>query len=184
MQNNVQSERILIRKHLYLAVLNYQDGFFMRVFVLFIVFSFAFAFPQKESKEIALNKLIDNWHLAATNADFKAYFGAVNEDFVFLGTAPGERWTKKEFETFCKPYFDEGKAWDFKSINREWVFSKNKNIAWFDENLTTWMEGCRGSGIAVKEKGEWKITYYNLTVLIENEKIEEFIDLRRAPIRE
>jgi hypothetical protein len=26
--------------------------------------------------------------------------------------------------------------------------------------------------------GDWKISYYNLTVLIENEKIEQFIKLR------
>jgi hypothetical protein len=28
------------------------------------------------------------------------------------------------------------------------------------------------------EKGNWKIAYYNLTVLIENEKIKGFIELR------
>ena len=59
------------------------------------------------------------------------------------------------------------------------MFSKNKKIAWFDEDLETWMEGCRGSGIVIKKKGEWKIVYYNLTVLIENEKIKEFIELRQ-----
>ncbi len=53
-----------------------------------------------------------------------------------------------------------------------------KNIAWFDEDLDTWMKGCRGSGILEKQKGEWKLVYYNLTVLIENEKIKEFIKLR------
>lgn len=156
----------------------------MRYIFLFVFFSWAFALPSATDKQTDLNTRIDNWHLAAAKADFNAYFGAVNNDFVFLGTAPGERWTKKEFEAFCKPYFDEGKAWDFKATDRAWVFSKNKKIAWFDENLDTWMEGCRGSGIVVKEKGEWKIAYYNLTVLIENEKIEEFIDLRNAPITE
>jgi len=30
----------------------------------------------------------------------------------------------------------------------------------------------------VKEKGEWKLVYYNLTVLVENEKMKEFIQLR------
>ena len=39
--------------------------------------------------------------------------------------------------------------------------------------------GCRGSGIMIKKKGEWRIEYYNLTVLIENEKIKEFIKLRK-----
>lgn len=125
-----------------------------------------------------LNKIVDNWHLSASNANYEEYFGAVTEEFVFLGTAPGERWTKTEFEAFCKPYFEAGKAWDFKASNRTWMFSKDKKTAWFDEDLDTWMRGCRGSGVLVKTKGEWKIAYYNLTVLIENEKIQEFIQLR------
>jgi hypothetical protein len=41
------------------------------------------------------------------------------------------------------------------------------------------MQGCRGSGIFVLEKGEWRLAYYNLTVLIENEKIKPFIELRK-----
>jgi hypothetical protein len=45
------------------------------------------------------------------------------------------------------------------------------------------MRGCRGSGILVKKKGEWKLVYYNLTVLIENEKIEEFIELKDAEVK-
>jgi len=126
-----------------------------------------------------LDKLIDDWHLAATNADFNGYFDVMDETFVFLGTAPNERWEKEEFSTFSKPYFDKGQAWDFKASNRVWMFSKNKKTAWFDEDLDTWMEGCRGSGIVVKNNGEWKIIYYNLTVLIENEKIKEFIELRQ-----
>ena len=40
------------------------------------------------------------------------------------------------------------------------------------------MKGCRGSGILIKKNNEWKIAYYNLTVLIENEKIKAFIELR------
>ncbi len=125
-----------------------------------------------------LDKLVDQWHLSATNAKFKAYFDVLDTSFVFLGTAPGERWTKSEFAEFSKPYFDAGKAWDFKAKNRNWMYSKNKKTAWFDEDLDTWMRGCRGSGILVKEKGEWKLVYYNLTVLVENEKMKEFIQLR------
>jgi hypothetical protein len=64
------------------------------------------------------------------------------------------------------------------------MFSKNKKIAWFDEDLETWMEGCRGSGIMQKKKGKWVIVYYNLTVLIENEKMNEFIELRKEGIPE
>ena len=98
---------------------------------------------------------------------------------VFLGTAPGERWTKAEFMAFCKPYFDKGKAWDFKPSNRHWHFAADGKVAYFDEDLDTWMQGCRGSGVFVLEAGEWRLAYYNLTVLIENEKIKPFIELRK-----
>lgn len=131
-----------------------------------------------------LNTVVDDWHKAAADANYESYFGLMTDDFVFLGTAPGERWDKVEFSAFSKPYFDKGKAWSFTASNRNWVFSKNKKIAWFDEDLDTWMRGCRGSGIMVRSKGEWKIAYYNLTVLIENEKMDKFIELRDAPIEE
>lgn len=127
---------------------------------------------------------MDQWHKAASEANFEGYFGVMDESFVFLGTAPGERWTKGEFASFSKPYFDQGEAWDFKASNRNWNFSKNRKIAWFDEELVTWMRGCRGTGILVKQRGKWKLVNYNLTVLIENEKIQEFIDLRDQPIEE
>lgn len=147
--------------------------------LLFIViFSFSV------EAQIAPDSLVNNWHKAASKADFSGYFDAVTEDFVFLGTAPGERWEKEEFAAFSKPYFDKGKAWDFKPSNRKWVFASNGKTAWFDEDLDTWMRGCRGSGILVKKHGKWKLAYYNLTVLIENEKMKSFIELRDAPIPE
>jgi hypothetical protein len=125
-----------------------------------------------------LNILIDYWHLAATTADLQKYSQVMSDKFVFLGTAPGERWNKNTFLDFSKPYFDKGKAWDFKPSNRIWEFNIDSSVAWFDEDLDTWMRGCRGSGILQKENNAWKISYYNLTVLIENEKIGPFIKLR------
>ena len=47
-----------------------------------------------------LNEIVDDWHKAAAEANFEDYFGAVTDGFVFLGTAPGERWKKSEFEAF------------------------------------------------------------------------------------
>ena len=136
----------------------------MRVFLL-IVLSFSLISFIKPKENISeLNKIIDNWHLAASKADFDGYFHPMTESFIFLGTAPNERWGKEQFASFSKPYFDKGTAWDFNASNRNWQFSKNKKIVWFDEDLDTWMGGCRGSGVMVKVKGKWKIEYYNLTV--------------------
>lgn len=145
-------------------------------FIIFLFFSIQFLYSQNNLTE--LDKFMDNWHLQATKANFDEYFNVTSENFIFLGTAPGERWTKKEFMEFSKPYFDKGKAWDFKAKNRLWNFSTDRKIAWFDEDLDTWMNSCRGSGILIKKNGKWKLVYYNLTVLIENEKIKEFIKLR------
>ncbi len=134
--------------------------------------------PKEEVQLMSLNAIINQWHIDAAKANFDNYFSITTENFIFLGTAPGERWNKNQFKEFSKPYFDKGKAWDFKPIHRSWVFSKDKKTAWFDEDLNTWMNTCRGSGIMIKSKGKWQLAYYNLTVLIENEKIQEFIKLR------
>ena len=151
----------------------------MRYILVLIIALVSLAFHNSDSKFTEQSNLINLWHNAAASANFDAYFNAVTDDFVFLGTAPGERWNKKEFMAFSKPYFDKGKAWNFTSRNKRFkVLKKNKIVA-FDEDLDTWMEGCRGSGVLVKEKGKWKISYYNLTVLIENEKIDDFIQLRK-----
>lgn len=144
-----------------------------KLFVLSTLICLSFTSTNVEEK---LNTLVNNWHKSASNANFSEYFNSMSDDFIFLGTAPNERWNKSEFANFSKPYFDKGKAWDFKPSNRKWIIKKN--IAWFDEDLDRWMKGCRGSGILEKQKGEWKLVYYNLTVLIENEKIKEFIKLR------
>jgi hypothetical protein len=130
-------------------------------------------------QEASLDRLIDDWHKDAAIASFDSYFSVTTADFIFLGTAPGERWVKEDFKKFCKPYFDKGKAWDFKPLNRKWSFSEDHKTAWFDEDLKTWMEDCRATGICVFKEGKWNIAYYNLHVLIENEKIQEFISLRK-----
>jgi ketosteroid isomerase-like protein len=152
----------------------------MRKTVLFILFLGSMLCKAQDQE--ALNRYMDNWHMAASKANFEEYFGFMTDSFIFLGTAPGERWNKKQFADFSKPYFDKGKAWDFKASNRQWEFSANGKVAWFDEDLDTWMRGCRGTGVLIKKKGEWKIVQYNLTVLIENEKIKEFIELRDQTI--
>lgn len=160
-----------LSKWVALLILKYMKK--ISLIIAFSISSFVLLIAQSE-----LDQFVNDWHLAATKANFDAYFDATDDSFIFLGTAPGERWSKEQFMAFSKPYFDKGKAWDFKASNRQWNFSKNGKIAWFDEDLDTWMKGCRGSGIMIKKKGEWTLVYYNLTVLIENEKIKEFIELR------
>lgn len=123
---------------------------------------------------------LDEWHSDVATFKMDNYFNFMHESFIFLGTAPGERWSKKEFLMFSKPYFEKKSTWDFEPVDRNWYFSNDGKTAWFEENLNTWMEDCRGSGVLIYENNEWKIIHYNLTVLIENEKIQEFISLRKS----
>ena len=60
-----------------------------------------------------IDKVMNNWHLAATEANYNNYFSKMDSLSIFIGTDATENWTKVEFEAFCKPYFDKGKAWDF-----------------------------------------------------------------------
>jgi hypothetical protein len=143
------------------------------VFLTLLLFS-KLSYGQEKN----LDSLVTQWHKAAASANYDAYFGFMGANFVFLGTAPGERWNKSSFSAFSKPYFDRGKVWNFIPHNRSWMYSKDSTVAWFDEDLDTWMRGCRGSGVLQKSNGIWEIVYYNLTVLIENEKINSFIELR------
>ncbi len=145
--------------------------------LFFLPFLFSTASSNDKAK-VQLDQLIDTWHSDAATGNFDRYFSVTAEDFVFLGTDPTERWTKQQFMDFCKPHFADGSGWDFKKLERNWMFSSDGKTAWFDERLDTWMKDCRGSGICIKKGKTWKLAYYNLTVLIENEKVKEFILLR------
>lgn len=147
----------------------------MRLTIAFAIW--VLSFSSMAQNEV-LDTLINQWHKDAASAAFDAYFTFTSEDFIFLGTAPEERWSKSEFQFFCKPYFDKKSTWDFKPSMRSWNFSADGKTAWFDEKLETWMQECRGTGICSMVDGQWKLAYYNLHVLIENEKIQEFINLR------
>ncbi len=129
---------------------------------------------QNESK---IHQFIDNWHLAAGKADAGSFFGSISEDGVYIGTADSERWSKKEFAAFAKPYFDKGTAWDFKPYDRDLRLSPDGQYAWFSELLKTWMGVCRGSGILVRTPSGWKISQYHLSVTVPNGIIGDFIKL-------
>ena len=136
------------------------------------------SFPNQESDEKEqVNRTLDAWHKAAAEANAKAYFGMMAEDAVFIGTDPTENWDLKAFKEFAKPYFDRGKAWDFKAIERHVYIDKSGKLAWFDELLNTEMKICRGSGVLVKTGNEWKIKHYVLSITIPNANIKEVVKI-------
>lgn len=137
--------------------------------------------PILKTKLIKENvtEVLDNWHKAATEANYRDYFGKMDSISVFIGTDASENWTKKKFAAFCKPYFDKGKAWDFKTLERNIYTNKTGDFVWFDELLDTWMGTCRGSGVLEKVHNNWKIKHYVLSVTIPNDDIKPVINVKK-----
>jgi len=121
------------------------------------------------------NLVLNNWHLAAAEANFDAYFDKMDTISVFIGTDASENWTKKEFSDFSRPYFDKGKAWNFKTLERNIYVNTSGDFVWFDELLNTWMGTCRGSGVLEKKGKIWKIKHYVLSVSIPNDDVQKVI---------
>ncbi len=124
-----------------------------------------------------IDQSLDRWHKAAAEADFITYFDLLSDDAVFVGTDASEVWDKKSFMAFSKPYFDKGKAWDFKKIKRNIYLSTNMKTAWFDETLNTWMGVCRGSGVLQKTDSIWRLKHYVLSLTVPNDKIKKVMSV-------
>ena len=145
-------------------------------FVLFLGISLAFA--QNQSSKTAINQVMDAWHLAASKADFKAYFDLMDKESIFIGTDATERWNKQDFMVWAKPYFDKGKAWSFTSLERHITFSADGKTAWLDELLNTQMKICRGSGVLEKKNGKWLIKHYVLSMTVPNDLVDTLVPLK------
>jgi len=131
------------------------------------------------SEKATIDSVLINWHKAASNANYTNYFGALDSSAVYIGTAAEEIWSKKQFSNFSKPYFDRGKAWDFKTLERNVYLNEIGDFAWFDELLNTWMGTCRGSGVLEKKNNTWKIKHYVLSVAIPNDDIQAVITAKK-----
>jgi|SRR5690606_7905463 len=133
--------------------------------------------PQEAKKEV--EDLLDQWHLAAAEADFEGYFGSMAENSIYIGTDATENWNREEFKAFSKPYFDRGNAWDFTVLERNTYISESGSLAWFDELLDTHMGLTRGSGVVALEDDTWKIKHYVLSLAIPNDNLEQIKAVNR-----
>lgn len=127
-----------------------------------------------------INAALNDWHKAAAEANFDNYFNLMTNDGVFIGTDATENWQNQAFRTFSKPYFDNGKAWNFKALNRNIYVYEDQKLAWFDELLDTQMKICRGSGVVKFKDNQWKVAHYVLSITIPNENTSEVIELKSA----
>ncbi|HET8884720.1 MAG TPA: nuclear transport factor 2 family protein [Salinimicrobium sp.] len=156
------------------------------VLILFMVFLIACGKTENntesgnstEDSRIEISNMLDQWHKAASEADYNGYFELMAAESVYIGTDAKENWTKKEFMKWSKPYFDRGKAWNFSTLKRNIYTEDIGKIAWFDELLETQMGIARGSGILIREGNSWKIKHYVLSLTIPNEKVDEVTVLK------
>lgn len=160
------------------------------IWVLIVIFGMMNIACQRGERNLnpseqEVQTVLDDWHDAAAEADFERYFGHFHSDSaIFMGTDATERWTVAEFRPWSKPYFDRGNAWSFEPVERHVYFSDNGKTSWFDETLDTPNLGpSRGTGVLIKEDGEWKIAHYNLSIPIPNaivdtvvKQVEEVLD--------
>lgn len=142
--------------------------------ILISAHNFAFAQQNKE-----IYSVLEQWHKAAGDANFDAYFNLMTEDAVFIGTDATENWSNSDFKAFAKPYFDKGKAWSFTTLERNIFTEDTSNLAWFDELLDTQMGICRGSGVVQKTRDGWKIKHYVLSIAIPNANVKEITALKK-----
>lgn len=155
----------------------------MKRLFLFILFTLSINSNSQTELKAQVGGLLDSWHKAAAEANYNNYFDAMADDAVFIGTDAKENWSKPAFQAYAKPYFDKGKAWNFKALERNIYFNPEKTIAWFDELLDTQMKICRGSGVVALEKGRWKIKHYVLSMTIPNDNSDQVIKIK-SPIEE
>ncbi len=132
--------------------------------------------PVTPSEE-EVDRVLNDWHNAAAEADFERYFNHFASDSaIFMGTDATERWTVAQFKPWSKPHFDDGQAWNFTPVERYVYFSDNGRVAWFDESLDTPNLGpARGSGVLKFKNGEWKIVHYNLSIPIPNAIVDTVV---------
>ncbi len=136
---------------------------------------------QSEDPVGVLAKTIDGWHRAAAVADSAAFFGTMLPGAVYIGTDKTERWTREEMAEWAAPIFRRDTAWAFTAYDRHVeVDPAAPGMAYWDELLHTWMGVCRGSGVARRDaEGRWRIAHYHLSVTLDNDKMDGFLELTR-----
>lgn len=136
-----------------------------------------------EKEKTAISKILDDFNVAAANAEFDKYFNFFADESTFIGTDAKEIWNKNEFKEWAKPFFDKSTTWNFTSLKRNIYFSQDGKYAWFDELLDTQMKICRGSGVLEKVGNQWKIKQYVLSATIPNDVIDNVTKIK-TPIED
>lgn len=158
-----------------------------KLFFALAIFLFAFSGFSAQSKDAKfekekteISKMLNDFNVAAANAEFEKYFSFFADESTFIGTDATEIWNKQEFKNWAKPHFDKKKTWNFTSVKRNIYFSKDGKLAWFDELLDTQMKICRGSGVLEKINGVWKVKQYVLSMTVPNDVVDKVVAEKSA----
>jgi len=122
-----------------------------------------------------INKVLDNLHKYASEANGEKYFQLFNDQAVFHGTDLNERWSIDEFKKYAQNRFNTGTGWTYKSLERNIFINSSNTTAWFDEILINEKYGkFRGTGVLSKVDDMWKIDQYNLLLPIPNDLLLKY----------
>ena len=145
----------------------------------YVLLLLLFSQLSQANPEHDIKNLLDGFHDDAANARFDAYFSRFATEAYFLGTDSTERWSVEQFREYASAPFQAGTGWRYDVVERNVRISDD--IAWFDEQLDNQKLGrCRGTGVIIREAGEWKIAHYSLTMLIPNQIAEQVGTLSRT----
>jgi len=122
----------------------------------------------------AVENVLDNLHLYASEANGEKYFDLFAKNAVFFGTDISERWDKKAFQKYGMVRFASGTGWTYFMKERNVFFSDDGKTAWFDEILINKSGDFRGTGVLKIVNTEWKITQYNLLLPIPNDLMKKY----------
>lgn len=135
--------------------------------------------PALDRQEV--EAVLDRFHHAAAEADGDTYFAQMDPNGVFLGTDATEHWDVAAFAAYARPYFDAGRGWDYRPLERHVYFGQARDTAWFDERLWNEKYGeCRGTGVLRRHADGWKIVHYSLTFVVPNEVSKRVVEVIRA----
>lgn len=157
------------------------SSFFLSILNFNILLAQEMENTTSENTISGLNQFMDQWHLAAAKADAEGFFGSMAVEGVYIGTDKTERWLRDELRDWSAAAFERESAWTFVSQERNWQILEEKELAICDELLQTWMGPCRATAVLEKRKNTWQIIHYQLSVTIDNDKIEDFKQLVSEP---
>ncbi|MEZ5570664.1 MAG: nuclear transport factor 2 family protein [Halioglobus sp.] len=130
------------------------------------VLLFSVALALQAHADSSPDATLDALHKAGAQADQAAFISLLAKDAVFLGLADGSRLQGQSLRDFINESFAQGKTWGYRSNERQTHLAADGTVAWFEETLEQGQAPQargRGTGVMVRDGGEWMIVQYNLT---------------------